>query len=203
MQSRISESSRTASRANTRQRVADHSVLGAQLGQRLMDVYKLERPPSTISEFVELVRARNESRPRVREFIDKVRAGKAVIGECADEHGYSVVLANGRDVKVMCAYDALMSSVLQGQGVVQGICPHCGEKTEVQIHGNKISKSSSSSIVFWWGRGPRGEPGNPVCDHLHLFPSREHLSSWLDTRPEELGFNLSLLEALELFAQFY
>ncbi len=192
---------------NVRQAAAPPQVtdfpLDIQLSQRLKGVYKLSKPPATIIEFVELIRARNQAKLGIREFIENVRAGKAVIGECTEEHGYSMVLPDGRNVKVMCAYDALMSSILQGQGLVLAACPHCGEKMKIHIKGGKVANSSLPSIIFWWGTGPRGEPGNPVCDHLHLFPSRQHLSSWRGTRPDELGFSLSLAETLELIAQFY
>ncbi len=177
--------------------------IDVQLGQRLKEVYKLARLPASIAEFAELIRARNHARPGLREFMESVRAGKAVTGECKEEHGYSMVLPDGRNVKVMCAYDALMSSLLHGQGLVRAACPHCGEKTEIHVQGGKVANSSSPSITFWWGTGPRDEPGNPVCDHLHLLPTREHLASWRGTRPNELGFSLSLAETLAIFAQFY
>ncbi len=188
-------------RDEARRKVSD--PIDVQLGQRLNEVYKLAGPPASITEFAELIRARNHARPALREFLERVRAGKAVIGECAEERGYSMALPDGRNVKVMCAYDALMSSILQGQGLVRAACPHCGEKTEIHVKGIKVASSSSPSIIFWWGTGPRDEPGNPVCDHLHLFPTREHLASWRGTRPNELGFSLSLAETLDLFAQFY
>jgi len=135
------------------------------------------------------------------DFVQQIKAGKAAIGECGEKHGYSLTMADGCTVEVMCAYDALMTSVLQGKGNVHAGCAHCGEKMEVRIEGVKVSKSSPPSIVFWLGAGPQDAPGNPICDHLHLFPNQEHLQAWLDSQRDELGVNMPLTEAVRFLAR--
>lgn len=181
----------------------ERSVLDPTLAERLKDVYHLVRPPATVTEFADLLRARRQERLQMREFTERVRSGRAVIGECGEEHGYSVLNPDGRETKVMCAYDALMTSVLRSQGLVKAACPHCGKRMEILIEEKTVVGSSSPSIMFWWGTGPKGEAGNPVCDHLHLFPDREHLSAWLRTRPDELGISSPLKGTLEFLAQLY
>lgn len=181
----------------------ERSVLDPTLAERLKDIYHLARPPATITEFADLLRARHREKPQSREFIERVRSGEAVIGECGEEHGYSLLNPDGREVKVMCAVDALMTSLLRGQGLIKAACPHCGEKMEIGIKEKKVVSSSPPSITFWWGTGPEGEAGNPVCDHLHLFSDREHLSAWLRTRPDELGISASLKETVEFLVKLY
>ncbi len=180
----------------------EEAAFDSRLAQRLRDIYRLPGQPVTISEFAKLMRERRQAPGSIRDFIESVKAGKAVIGECGEEHGYSLVLSGGKAVKVMCAYDALMTSVLRGSGLVKAACPHCCEAMQISIREKKVADSSSSEILFWWGTGPKGEPGNPVCDHLHLFPSRGHLSGWLTTRSEELGFSISLGGIVSLLGEF-
>ncbi len=43
-------------------------------------------------------------------------------------------------------------------------------------------------------------PGNPVCDHVHLLPDREHLDGWLEANPDEMGVSMSVEEAIALFS---
>ena len=178
-------------------------ALEPRLGERLQRIYMLARSPSTISEFGELLTERSLSRPEGREFIEGVRSGRAVIGETEEDHGYSVVLPEGRKAKVFCAFDTLMTAVLRGAGTSHGACPHCGEEMEVTVEERRVASASAPSLVFWLGAGPEGAPGNPVCDHLHLFPSREHLTAWLDNQPEELGVALPVSDALALFGDFF
>jgi hypothetical protein len=50
------------------------------------------------------------------------------MGECNDNHDYSPALSDGRIVNVMYAYDALMTSVLQGRGLTHARCLQCGDE---------------------------------------------------------------------------
>ena len=99
----------------------------------------------------------------------------------------------------MCGYDALMNALLRGAGVIKGTCVHCGEAMEFELLGDDITRQSTSDLTFWLGTGPIGAPGNPVCDHLHLFPDRMHLDGWLEANPRELGVALRLEEAIAFF----
>ena len=69
----------------------------------------------------------------------------------------------------------------------------------VRIKGGKLERFSPKEMMFLWGAGPEGSPGNPMCDHLHLFPNREHMSAWLASRKGEMGFSFEILEVLNYF----
>ena len=100
-------------------------------------------------------------------------------------------------MNVMCGYDALETAVLRGRGLIDAACPHCGERMEIRVEESRIAKASPPSTVFWFGAPPRDAPGNPVCDHLHLFPTREHLAAWLRTQRDELGVEMPVTEAVQ------
>ena len=68
----------------------------------------------------------------------------------------------------------------------------------VQIEEKRIVDYSPSSMIFWLGAGPQNSAGHPMCDHLHLFLSEEHLDAWLLTQKDELGVRLPIEQALEL-----
>ncbi len=134
------------------------------------------------------------------DFVERVRAGDAIMGECDLDRGQAVVLEEDREVGVMCGYDALFTVLARGQGGVLASCLHCGERMEARIADGGLASVSSPSIVFWLGDGPRGIP---VCDHLNLFPDLEHLKAWLETNPEELGVPLPLGEAVRFIREAY
>jgi hypothetical protein len=138
--------------------------------------------------------------PEGPKYIEAVRSGKVVVGETGEEHGYSID-KEGHRVNVSCAYDALHTAVIRGTGLIKAACPHCGEIMEVRIEGIRVVSSSPQSIVYWLGAPPEDAPGNPVCDHLHLFPTREHLKAWLETQRDELGVEMTVEEAVDFYAQ--
>lgn len=177
------------------------SILDPRLAERLREIYRLSRTPQTLDEFGQSLFLQTTTNPRLRDFFQQIKAGKTAIGECSEKHGYSLTMADGRRVEVMCAYDALMSSILQGKGDVHAVCPHCGDRMEVRIEGMRLSESSPRSIVFWLGAGPRDAPGNPVCDHLHMFPDDKHLHAWVGSRSGELGVSMSLEEAVQFLVR--
>lgn len=143
-----------------------------------------------------LMRERGEREPTLRELFEQVRLGNAVLGECSEDHGYSIVLPGRGEVRVMCAYDALMTAALRREGKVRGSCPHCGEKVVVQIENGEVNQASPPSIIFWLGTGSRG---NPICDHLHLFSDSEHLQAWVEEQPDELGAAVPINEVVHSF----
>ncbi len=98
-------------------------TLDPRLAERLRDIYKLGQAPKTLDEFGRSLVLRTKTHPRLRDFFQQVKAGKAVIGECGEKHGYFLTRADGRRVEVMCAYDALMTSILQGKGEIHAACP--------------------------------------------------------------------------------
>ncbi len=176
-------------------------TLDPRFAERLRDIYKLGQTPRTLDEFGRLLVQLTTTNPRLHGFLKLIKGGKAAIGECNEQHGYSMTLPDGRRVEVMCAYDALMTSVLQGGGEVQASCPHCGEKMQVRIRGTVVSKDSPPSSVFWLGAGPKDAPGNPICDHLHLFPNKEHLQAWVGSRRDELGVSMPLAEVVQFLSR--
>ena len=172
--------------------------LDPELGKRLEHVYKLSRQPTTLGEVRELFKAKRDN-PDIEAYVEKVRTGEAVIGACRSDTPYANVLAEG-EVDVMCGYDALMNALLRGAGIIKGNCVHCGEAVELELQGDDITRQSTPELVFWLGTGPIGAPGNPVCDHLHLFPDRAHLEGWLEANPDELGVAMRIAEAIAFFS---
>lgn len=174
--------------------------LDPKLGERLKRIYGLKREPKSADEFYTLARARRSEVPEMEAYIDRIRRGKAVMGETAADRGYSVK-SGARKTNVMCGYDAVITSVLQGSGLTRGRCPHCGEAMEIDIVDRELAKVAPASVIFWLGTGPRMETEHPVCDHLHLFPDVGHLEAWLDGRPDELGFAMPIQELVGLLVQ--
>ena len=170
-----------------------------ELGKRLEHVYKLSRRPTTVGEVREMFKENREN-PDLEAYVEKVRAGEVVIGASSTDTPYANVLEEG-EVSVMCGYDALMNALLRGAGVIKGNCVHCGEAMELELHGDDITRQSTPDLLFWLGAGPIGAPGNPVCDHLHLFPDRTHLDAWLETNPDELGVAMRIEEAIAFFTE--
>lgn len=175
-------------------------TLEPRLGGRLQRIYGLAKKPVTLAEYIALGRELVMSQPEGRKFIEAVRSGKAVIGETVEERGYSID-KDGHRVNVMCAYDALHTAVIRGQGLIHAACPHCGERMEIRVEGSRVVNASPPSIVYWLGAPPEDAPGIPTCDHLHFFPSSEHLEAWLQTQRDELGVEMPVKEAAEYYAQ--
>ncbi len=174
-------------------------ILDPRLSERLKETYNLQRTPTTVADFVELGRTMIKATPELRQFLMSVRAGKAVVGQTEADRGQSFITPEGREARVMCGYDSLSTALLRGEGIVRASCFHCKEKMEIEIKGGKIASASSPSIVFWFGDGPKGIP---VCDHLNLFPDRDHLAAWLRMNPEELGVAFTLDEAVEFIGGY-
>jgi len=164
-----------------------------QLAKRLQKQYQMEKPPSNLTELIEFARAKVLATDGGREWVASIRDGTTTIGETDEDRGHSIVSSDGREVKVMCGYDALGTSLIRGDGLVKATCFHCGEKMEIQIEGGEPVIVSHPSILFWIGDGPKGIP---FCDHYNFFPDQKHLDGWLEKNPEELGVALSLDEAV-------
>ncbi|MFW9787844.1 MAG: organomercurial lyase [Candidatus Thorarchaeota archaeon] len=165
-----------------------------QLAKRLQKQYQMEKPPADLNELIDFARAQVIATDRGREWIASIRDGKMAIGETDADRGHSIVSQDGREVKVMCGYDALGTSLIRGEGLINATCFHCGEKMEIEIKGSELVRVSHPSILFWIGDGPKGIP---ICDHYNFFPGPKHLDGWLETNPEELGVALTLEEAIE------
>ncbi|MHA1934922.1 MAG: organomercurial lyase [Candidatus Thorarchaeota archaeon] len=164
------------------------------LAKRIKKQYRMETPPTNLTELIEFAKAQVLATSGGREWVASIREGKVAIGETDTDRGHSIVSPDGREVKVMCGYDALGTTLLRGEGLVKATCFHCGEKMEIQIEDGKLVHASHPSILFWIGDGPKGIP---FCDHYNFFPNQKHLDGWLETNPEELGVVLSLDEAME------
>lgn len=174
------------------------AALEPELAERLQQIYRLARRPDTLGALRELF-GEGRREPQFEHYLERIRSGAGVIGAARGATPYANVLAEG-EVGVMCGYDALMNALLRGGGTVRGSCVHCGEALELELAGEEIVRRSSAGMVFWFGTGPLGAPGNPVCDHLHLFPDRTHLDAWLVSQPHELGVAMAIGDAVAFFA---
>lgn len=170
----------------------EDQAINPELARRLRQVYGLPRDPTSMEDYYALVQAGTEENPQAEAYLQKMRKGEVVMGETVADRGYSVSIPEREGVKVMCGYDAVVTAVLREEGRARGACPHCGEAMDIRIQNGRLTRAEPDSIVFWLGTGPPGGPGHPVCDHLHLFPSHDHLRAWLADQPEELGFEISL-----------
>ena len=170
-----------------------------ELAGRLERIYGLERRPKGPREFFQLLRVFSKKSPRTKAFLALVRSGKAVIGASERATKDWIIGANGEKVFTYCSYDILMTAILRRESVIGSSCPHCGKAMSIRIKGGKLENFSPKEMMFLWGTGPEGSPGNPMCDHLHLFPSREHMSAWLKSREGEMGFSFKVPDAVNYF----
>lgn len=174
--------------------------LEPRLGKRLQRIYRLPKRPTTLDEYIQIGKEMVMSNPEGPKYIEAIRTGKVVVGETDEERGYSVD-KGGRRVNVSCAYDALHTAVIRGEGLIKAACSHCGKKMEIQIKESRVVDASPPSIMYWLGAPPAEAPGNPICDHLHFFPDIEHLKAWVKTQQDELGVELPVKEAAEYYAR--
>ncbi|MCH7541716.1 hypothetical protein IH981_02995 [Patescibacteria group bacterium] len=170
-------------------------AINLKLGQRLKKTFNLSRVPKTVQEFADLGTELVKSSGELKKYVKLIQEGKIVIGETDAKRGQTYVTTDGKKVNVMCGYDMLATSLLRGEGGIQASCFHCGRKMEIKIKNKKITSSSSPSIVYWLGDGPKGIP---ICDHQNFFPDRKHLEAWLKTNPKELGVALTIGQAVDL-----
>lgn len=169
-----------------------------ELGARLRRIYGLEEKPKGPREFFRLIRAVSEKSSGTKDFLRIVKSGEAVIGASRLPTKDWIIGENGKKVFTYCSYDTLMTATLRSQGEIGSSCPHCGQTMKIRIEGAKLRSFSPGEMLFLWGTGPEGSPGNPMCDHLHLFPSREHMTEWMTSRAGELGFSLEISDAFSL-----
>ncbi|MFQ6012838.1 MAG: organomercurial lyase [Thermoplasmata archaeon] len=169
-------------------------TMDPELAKRLRRVYGLPREPTSVEDHYALVQAGNEDSPQAQAYFRGMREGRVVMGETVADRGYSVAIPERGRVNVMCGYDAVITAVVRGEGRAQGACPHCGDAMDIRIEEGQLARATPDSIVFWLGAGPPDGPGHPVCDHLHLFPSHDHLKAWLEGQPDELGLEIPLAD---------
>jgi hypothetical protein len=168
-----------------------------ELGDRLRGIYGLERRPSNPDEFFRLLKAESGKHVGTREFLDRVRSGKAVIGRSDIPTKDWIFLDGSEKAFTFCSYDILMTAVLRGNSEIGSSCPHCGETMTVRIRRGKLAGFTPKEMTFLWGAGPQGDPGNPMCDHLHLFPNKKHVDAWIESKEGEMGFSFKLQEAIQ------
>lgn len=164
-----------------------------RLAKRLKVVWRLSRLPRNLDDFIDLFRASD----RFQLYADIVKKGRA-IGETIAQRGQSIVYQDGHEVNVMCGFDSIVTALLMGEGTVRASCMHCGEGMEIRVKDSRLVDASSPSIVWWFGDGPKGVH---ICDHTNFFPDLDHLTSWLDDNPEELGVPIPLREAVEFITK--
>ncbi len=179
----------------------EEQAINPELAKRLAQVYQLPREPTSMKDYYALVRGGNEENPQMEAYLEKMRKGQVIMGETPASRGYSVSIPEREKVNVMCGYDAVVTAVLREDGRAEGACPHCGEAMAIHIKEGRLERVDPDSIVFWLGTGPPGGPGHPVCDHLHLFPSPDHLRAWVADQPDELGFEIPLADLVDQLRQ--
>ena len=168
----------------------------AELGDRLRRIYGLERKPRGPDDFFRLLRAESAKHVGTLGFLDRVRSGQAVIGR-SNMPTKDWIVDRAKKISTFCSYDTLMTAVLRGDAEIGSSCPHCGDMMSVRISGGKLEEYHPKGMMFLWGSGPEGAPGNPMCDHLHLFPNKNHLRLWIESKEGEMGFTLELEEAIQ------
>jgi hypothetical protein len=174
---------------------------GKELGERLMGIYGLGRRPRNPNDFFMLLKAESAKQLGTKVFLDRVRSGRAVIGRSKTQTKDWISSGGSEKVFTHCSYDTLMTAVLRGDSVIGSACPHCGETMTVQIRNGELEDVFPRGMVFLWGAGPEGSPGNPMCDHLHLFPDKNHMYGWIESKEGEMGFSFSLQEFVERLRQ--
>ena len=170
-----------------------------ELALRLQRIYGLERRPKDPREFFRLLKVLSEKSSGTKDFLALVKSGRAVIGASKHPTKDWVITEKAKKVFTYCSYDTLMTAILQRHGEIGSSCPHCGEAMTVRIEGGDLESFSPKGMMFLWGTGPEGSPGNPMCDHLHLFPNREHMTGWLSSCEGELGFSFKISDAPNYF----
>lgn len=173
------------------------TAFDVEFGTRLGRVYSLNRAPKDVLDFFELLKEQRLTQPETVKFFEFVRSGKGVIGETVDLTKDWIIVGGERKVHTRCSLDSLLTGLLQLDSTVGSSCPHCGEAIRVRIEGGELKGFEPKTAVFLCGAGPDGAPGDPMCDHLHLFPDSEHMNAWVRSKEGEMGFSLELPEAIE------
>ncbi len=161
-----------------------------------MRIYGLGGRPRNPDDFFRLLKAESSKHSGTKEFLKRVRSKEAVIGRSDVPTKDWIALGRSEKVFTFCSYDTLMTAILRGRSQIGSLCPHCGEAMKVRIRESKLAYFSPKGMVFFWGTGPEGSPGNPMCDHLHLFPDMGHRQEWVKSREGEMGFEFELSEAV-------
>jgi hypothetical protein len=174
---------------------------GKELGERLMGIYGLARRPRNPDDFFLLLKAESAKQLGTKVFLDRVRSGRAVIGRSKTQTKDWISRGGSEKVFTHCSYDTLMTAFLRGDSVIGSACPHCGEAMTVRIRKGKLEDFIPEGMVFLWGAGPEGSPGNPMCDHLHLFPDKSHMDRWIESKVGEMGFSFTLQEFVKRLEQ--
>ena len=167
-----------------------------ELGDRLRRIYGVERRPKDPREFFRLLRALSKKSSGTKDFLTLVKSGRAVIGASKHPTKDWIITVKAKKVFTYCSYDTLMTAILRGHGEIGSSCPHCGEAMRIRVKEGELESFSHKGIVFLWGAGPDGSPGNPMCDHLHLFPDKEHLVAWVESHENEMGFSFKIQDAI-------
>lgn len=180
----------------TRSKMTRASPFEPELSDRLLKIYDLGRKPRDPRDFITLLKAPSMRRSEEKKFVDVVKSGKAVIGQGNHSTKDWIIPKSGKKVFTWCSYDTVMTAILQKEGEIGSFCPHCGEEMQILIRSGKLGSFSPKGMVFLWGSGPEGSPGDPMCDHLHLFPSERHMAAWIESQKGEMGFSFRLEEAV-------
>ncbi len=112
------------------------------------------------------------------------------------------VRLGSRTLNAMCAIDALGTGAMFGRDVeIQSRCRNCGESIELTTRerGTGLAAVSPSTAVVWSGiRYEGGCAATSLCTVIAFFCCDAHMESWRATNhPDELGFRLSMDEALQ------
>jgi mercuric reductase len=115
--------------------------------------------------------------------------------------GHRVAL-DGRDLKAMCAVDALgIGAMIDRDVAITSRCRHCGAPIRIttQDRGRALAHVEPQTAVMWQSVHYEGAcAANSLCATTSFFCSDDHLSAWRRERSaDEPGFRLSIEEGLE------
>ena len=106
-----------------------------------------------------------------------------------------------------CAVDALGIPFMLGRDVsIESSCAYCEMPVEIKLRAGSIESCTPIETVVRMGTTYSGHACTSVCPTIEFFCSSAHATAWWEVRPHELGFVLSLGEALyigkEIFGDF-
>jgi Alkylmercury lyase len=178
----------------------------SDLGTRIGEVFSLEGPPGTLSEFGALSSRRWP--PRLRDsaldgWFRDVSSGKAIFGGVNRQTRQRARLRNGREAYTACALDALIEGLFQPTEI-ESACFHCNQSILIRMSGGTIRLVRPSTVVMWLGASKASDEGaacaceTDACPYINFFASKVHASDWRRKNPEEPGMVLTLRQSLGL-----
>lgn len=185
-----------------------HSVqIPADLGERIQVLFRLGSKPKTLGELGDLLQEYIKKclkEPRLKAHFWSIYKGDTIFGHVDYETRHRVLIPDGRQVYVACAFDALVEGFFLPVEI-DSICFHCGQRIQIKIAEGTVNSVEPSSTVLWLGASKKGDSScfTNLCPYINFFSSPEHVAEWKDKNPYELGMMLTLKQSLELARKGY